>query len=413
MTSYPLPEDPTLAEAARAIRDTGHWGWIVDRDWRVAWSSDEVRLSFGALVELAPFELGNHLFGPEWMRTSEGWRMGSNSVEINRVFFRGVGGLMLADTPGGREELRRIVDPSLSDVVDELAPADGTMLSFTTQGFGITGAGDVPVIAFRLRGADGRLAGTAMISKPAAGMAMLAALTFTADLGHIARMGQVAKAGRRPAAILFADLEASSPLARRLSTASYFALGRRLVRAADQCVVDAGGLVGRHVGDGVGAFFLAETAGSESAAAYSCIAAARALRGAVADVAERTGLKPEEVVLRFGLTGARTSTSATSARPAAPRSTRSATRSTRPRASRPAPAAGSHSPRRTSSSASSRTPRPPSASTRIASPTPASATSRPRPRRPGGTLRPSPSARSEQIDGGARSVTRTGSLPRG
>jgi class 3 adenylate cyclase len=132
-------------------------------------------------------------------------------------------------------------------------------------------------------------------------MAMLSAMTFTADLGHVARMGLVAEADRRPAAILFADLEASSPLARRLSTASYFALGRRLVRASDQCVVDAGGLVGRHVGDGVGAFFLAETAGSESAAAYGCIAAARALRESVAEVAARTDLQPEDVVLRFGL----------------------------------------------------------------------------------------------------------------
>ncbi len=227
--------------------------------------------------------------------------MGSNSIGINRLFFRGAGGLMLTDTPGGRDELRELVDPALRDIVDELTPAEGTMVSFTTEGFGIAGAGDVPVIAFRVRDANGRLAGTALISKPAAGMAMLAAMTFTADLGHIARMGLVAKAGRRPAAILFADLEASSPLARRLSTASYFALGRRLVRAADQCVVDAGGLVGRHVGDGVGAFFLAETAGSESAAAHSCIAAARALREAVAEVATRSDLQPEDVVLRFGL----------------------------------------------------------------------------------------------------------------
>ena len=36
-----------------------------------------------------------------------------------------------------------------------------------------------------------------------------------------------------PSAILMADLEASSPLARRLSTAQYFAFVRRLVRAAD------------------------------------------------------------------------------------------------------------------------------------------------------------------------------------
>lgn len=246
--SYPLPEDPALADAASAIRDTGHWGWVVDERWRLMWASDEVRLSFGALVELAPFELGAHLFGPESMRTSEGWRMGSNSVELNRLYFRRVGGLILTDTPGGRDELRELVDPALRDIVDELTPTEGTMLSFTTQGFGLVGASDVPVIAFRLRDVNGRLAGTALISKPAAGMAMLSAMTFTADLGHVARMGLVAEAGRRPAAILFADLEASSPLARRLSTASYFALGRRLVRASDQCVVDAGGLVGRHVG---------------------------------------------------------------------------------------------------------------------------------------------------------------------
>jgi class 3 adenylate cyclase len=73
------------------------------------------------------------------------------------------------------------------------------------------------------------------------------------------------------------------------------------VRAADQCVVDGGGLVGRHVGDGVVAFFLAETAGSESAAARACITAARALRGAMVDVAARSGLEQNDVVMRFGL----------------------------------------------------------------------------------------------------------------
>lgn len=89
---------------------------------------------------------------------------------------------------------------------------------------------------------------------------------YIEGLWHFERMQSVAKPGRRPAAILFADLEASSPLARRLSTASYFALGRRMARAADHCVTDAGGLTGRYVGDGVVAFFLAENLGSESAA---------------------------------------------------------------------------------------------------------------------------------------------------
>jgi len=32
--SFPLPEDPLLADAAAALRDGGHWGWVVDADWR-------------------------------------------------------------------------------------------------------------------------------------------------------------------------------------------------------------------------------------------------------------------------------------------------------------------------------------------------------------------------------------------
>jgi len=114
-------------------------------------------------------------------------------------------------------------------------------------------------------------------------------------------MQVVERPDRRPAAILMADLEASSPLARRLSSARYFAFVRRLVRAADRCIVDAGGIVGRHAGDGVVAFFLAETAGSESAAARSCVTAARALRDTLSDIAARSEIPPSELSLRFGL----------------------------------------------------------------------------------------------------------------
>jgi class 3 adenylate cyclase len=98
-----------------------------------------------------------------------------------------------------------------------------------------------------------------------------------------------------------ADLQASSLLARRLSTAQFFAFGRRLVRAADRCIIDTGGIVGRHIGDGVMAYFLVETTGSESAAAKACLTAARALRDTLAEVAMRSGIAESELSLRFGL----------------------------------------------------------------------------------------------------------------
>jgi class 3 adenylate cyclase len=299
---YPLPKDPVLAEVAGALRDTGHWAWAVDDRWHIAYATDELRLGFGAGVELAPWALGAHIFGPEAMNMSLRWRFGSNTSELMRMLFAFLGGLVLADTPGGRDELRELVDPSLREMVDQLSPVD--LAAVSGRGGGMAFAAiqvDIPVVAIRIRDAAGRLAGTAMISKPAAGMTTLGSMASMADLGHLERMQRVSRPARRPAAVLFADLEASSPLARRLSTASYFALGRRLVRAADQCVIDEGGLVGRHVGDGVVAFFLAESTGSESDAARSCIAATRALRTAIGDVAVRSELPPEDVVMRFGL----------------------------------------------------------------------------------------------------------------
>lgn len=298
----PLPKDPALAAMAVALRDAGHWAEIVDRDWRLVYSTDDLRRIYGGLTDLAPVSLGTHYFGSEAMSIRLRWRSGPNTLDLVREMFGVFGGLILTDTAGKRDTLRELVHPALRDIVDQLSPVDPSpALSLAWHGMHVGTPVDALTTAVRVHDAAGRHAGTALISKPGAGMAILATVAVGVDLRHFERMQHVAKAARRPAAILFADLEASSPLARRLPTASYFALGRRLARAADQCVIDAGGLVGRHVGDGVVAFFLAETAGSESAAARACIAAARTLRSAITDVTRRSNLAAEDVVLRFGL----------------------------------------------------------------------------------------------------------------
>jgi class 3 adenylate cyclase len=299
----PLPEDPVLAEVAAALNENGHWGIVVDRSWRTVFMTDDLRLTFGAQLELAPVALGAHYFSPEALRVSLSWPAGGNRLEDIRETFAAFGPWLLADTPGGRQELSGLVDPAFHDLVDHLAP-DGpsAVIRYTAHGTHSRGKiVEIPALAVRIRDEAGQLAGTALINKPAPGTNVLAAIAAGGDLAHFERMQQVAKPARRPAAILFADLEASSPLARRLSTASYFALGRRLTRAADQCVVDAGGLVGRHVGDGMVAFFLAESAGSESAAARACIETSRALKRAASEVAAQSELEEEDLVLRFGL----------------------------------------------------------------------------------------------------------------
>jgi class 3 adenylate cyclase len=246
--------------------------------------------------------LGSHYFGPQATSVRLGWQSGPNTPELVRELFAAFGGLVLADTPGGCEELSELVDPALRDLVGRLEPAgDAPALPVAWRGNILGRPVSALTFAMRIHDSQGARAGTALISKPGAGMAVLATVASAGDPRHFERMQTLAKAGRRPGAILFADLEASSLLARRLPTASYFSLGRRLVRVADQCVIDAGGLVGRHGGDGVVAFFLAEIADTESAAARGCIESARALQRALPHVATRSGLEPDAVVLRFGL----------------------------------------------------------------------------------------------------------------
>ena len=305
MTAFetmPFPEDPTLAAYAAALNETGHWAAIYDAQWRVAYCTDEYQRSLGPISEISGRTRGKHIFGPECAALANVVMFGDGAAAF-RDQFRDFGRYILFDTSGGREELRIVVDPSLLDLVGEIEPVEMPHafrpIDYTAKRFGLSGR--FTPMFMRLRDSTGAFVGVVWLSKPLPGMSKLAFATELADLDHLDRMALVTNPDRRPAAVLMADIEGSSSLARRLSTAQYFAFGRRFVRAADQCVVDHGGIVGRHVGDGVVAFFLAETAGSESAAARSCIETARALRTVITDVAERSGLDADAVSLRFGL----------------------------------------------------------------------------------------------------------------
>ena len=300
----PLPDDPVLASMAAALNDAGHWAEIVDRDWRGVYMTDEARRIYGGQSELALYPIGAHFFGPERTSVMMDWQGGHFPLEVTRTSLAVFGPIVLADTPGGRDELRGLVDPRLRDLVDDLVPVEPSAAgTVRMRGIYTRGGAGVEVLntRWRLRDGAGRIVGTAWVSKPAVGMSIISRMTTGGDLRHFERADAVARPGRRAAAVLFADLESSSPLSRRLSTSSYFALVRRLARAADRCVIDAGGLVGSHAGDGIVAFFLAETSGSDSAAASGCITAARSLRQAVAGIAARSELGPDDVVLRFGM----------------------------------------------------------------------------------------------------------------
>ena len=93
------------------------------------------------------------------------------------------------------------------------------------------------------------------------------------------RMDRLRDPGRRPAAILFADLAASGELSRRLSSRAYFELIRSLTDLIDREVAARRGILGKHAGDGASALFLAQDEpGNESGAARAAIEAARTIR---------------------------------------------------------------------------------------------------------------------------------------
>ena len=101
-----------------------------------------------------------------------------------------------------------------------------------------------------------------------------------------ARMAELTEPAPRPAAILFADLESSAALSRRLASAAYFRLLREMTTAIDAAVATECGITGKHAGDGVTAFFLSDQLGSHSAAAMAALRTARQLPRVAADAAE-------------------------------------------------------------------------------------------------------------------------------
>lgn len=299
----PLPADPTLAAVAAEYEAAGACAMLRDAEWFFVFATSEfTRWDGGRFV---PTDPPQHWFGPE---ITESMRLAFGSDHTRRHEFLLVAPYVLHATPGGRDVLRSRVDPSLVDLVDDVEPTPPPMIwggnHAEATGTGMRTYGErseISILVTRLDDAAGRCVGWLLDYRPTAGMSQVFSSLQLADLRHIDRMRAVARPDRRPGAILFADLEASTPLSKRVSTAQYFAFGKRLVRGIDQCLIDHGGIVGRHAGDGVTGFFLAETAGSDSSAARSCIEAARALPGVVAAAVESTDLVDESVTFRFGL----------------------------------------------------------------------------------------------------------------
>ena len=282
--------DPRLADIADSLASTRWAAEIWDAEWRLAWVSDETKRFFDEYDDAA-LGIGRYIIDVRW---SEPWvssvddrsRADLISTELPYIAF---------DVPGGAERLRKDVARATGRSIPAFR-AEGPppmwarriRLTFPDQP-----AFPVQFVASRLTTPDGALLGTAYVYGSTL-PARLIALVTRGNEEMFERMAAMVEPGRRSAAVLFADLQASGTLSRRLPSAAYFELVRDLTTEMDQAVIRHRGIVGKHAGDGVTAFFLLDDFETPSACAAGAIEAAHEVRVSACRVAEemasRTGL---------------------------------------------------------------------------------------------------------------------------
>jgi class 3 adenylate cyclase len=275
---------------------------IFDPDWNLVWVSDELKTLLGEEDEEA-LGCGTHVLQARnnelWLRTATA----ESQVEWSRVNLPYV----LFETPPA------ILAKVLSELDlegaagEQVAPEPAPplwsyVLAYQRPGFQPM---RISCIGARLTDADGTRLGTLNVYTPALPSSVLDLLA-RGDERMFERMSRLVEPGRRAAAILFADLQASGTLSRRLPSAAYFRLISELTTAVDAVIVELEGIVGKHAGDGATALFLADEVGSPSRAARAAIAAAQNIATACSDIAagfaeEAPGIGPEDVRMNVGL----------------------------------------------------------------------------------------------------------------
>lgn len=280
-----LPEHPALRALAQALEEVGAAAEILDHKWRVVFTSTEDALSLG----LDPATMCHHYglslavrpqLHPEWV----------TDRETGRRWWELVGPHMVRDVPSDDPDFDAVFG-SLATRARELQPAQPTLAHRLEMrfdklaSFNESWQGTINLLHLRLHDADGAFLGTLLLAIPMLPQSLAIRLS-RGDIDMYRRMDRLREPSRRAAAILFADLEASGELSRRLSSRVYFELIRALTDLIDKAVVARRGILGKHAGDGASALFLAEDPGAESAAARSAIEVAREIRDGAAALRE-------------------------------------------------------------------------------------------------------------------------------
>ena len=296
----PFPEHPDLREIAEAMEAAGMLFEIHDARFRCVYFSSE----FARLAELTADERSRQIGRSSIVRALR------EDAEIIRVSKDSGTAWFLHNAPIMRRYLDP-ADPDFEETFDSAAPYAAEIepvesvprawydrVSFPANlRFRRSMLGDQHQVQLRISDDEGRFVGVVFLYRGILPESLLHRLG-RGDPQLFERMDRVSEPGRRTAAILFADLEASGVLSRHLSSRGYFELIRDLTDLIDTAVIAHDGITGKHAGDGGSALFLAaDFDGSESGAARAAIETARAIR----DGSEQLGPEDVEVKVNVGV----------------------------------------------------------------------------------------------------------------
>jgi class 3 adenylate cyclase len=283
-TGSSSPQLEGLEPVVEGLERTRWGAAIYDPQWRLIWVSKELANLLGA-AEGEELGQGEHILAvfehPRWRRSIT--RESRLEILAENLPY------ILHDTPGGKgamapyfqgererallEEARPRRPPPVWAYGIDYVPAD--------RGHPI----HVHAVTFPLRDEEGRRLANVVVYNTGL-PATLTAQLVRGDRGMFERMARLAEPGTREVAIMFADLERSGMLSRHTPSALYFSLIRRLTDEMDTAIVQRQGIVGKHAGDGVSAFFLADDLGSAAAAIEAAIEAGRQISRAAGAAGE-------------------------------------------------------------------------------------------------------------------------------
>jgi class 3 adenylate cyclase len=272
--------DQRLREFAEQLDSYGWAAELLDESWHLVWVSRELLTMFGE-SDREQIGIDDHVLlsrgralarGTITEESAERWARTNGPFLLHAAERTGEAVTQMAESPRVLEECDPRPAPALW----------ASTFDFSRDEF----FGRVNYVAERVHDDDGELVGYVFLyglDVPAS----ISVLLMRGDRTMHERMAALVHPGPRSAAVLFADLEASGSLSRQLPSPVYFRLVRDIRTALEAEVAGCGGIIGKHAGDGVTAYFIAEQLGSASSAARAALETAKGFQGRAREAAAR------------------------------------------------------------------------------------------------------------------------------